>query len=104
MPSRRADPDAGWEWRERDLLLALKVTPRGGRDQWKEPRDGHVAVRLQAPPVDGKANQALIAFLATEFGVPRRQVRILAGESARYKRVLIEAPARLPGFIEAGTN
>ena len=60
--------------------------------------DGRLIVRLSAPPVDGKANAALLAFLAAEFGVGQRQVRILSGEKTRLKRILIQAPTRLPAL------
>jgi hypothetical protein len=50
-------------------------------------------VRLAAPPVDGKANEQLLAWLAGELKLPRRAVRLLRGESARRKTVEIDAPA-----------
>jgi uncharacterized protein YggU (UPF0235/DUF167 family) len=48
---------------------------------------------LQAPPVDGAANEALVRFLADEFGVPRRKVRIISGLGSRNKIVEVEAVA-----------
>jgi len=48
-----------------------------------------VLVRLSAPPVEGAANQAMIAFLAERLGVPRQSIRILNGEHARQKRLAI---------------
>ena len=49
-----------------------------------------IKVRLSAPPVDGAANEALVIFLAHIFAVPRRSVRILAGETSRSKVVEID--------------
>ncbi len=46
-------------------------------------------IRLQAPPVDGAANAALIAFLAETLGVRQRQVQILSGHTSRRKSVLV---------------
>ena len=46
-------------------------------------------VRLAAPPVEGKANEALVAFLAGRFAVPKRNVSIVSGEHSREKRVEI---------------
>jgi uncharacterized protein (TIGR00251 family) len=46
-----------------------------------------IRVRLTAPPVDGAANEALVAFLAERLGVSRRRVRILAGETGRQKTI-----------------
>ena len=51
-------------------------------------------IRLQAPPVEGKANKALIKFLAQEWGVPTRQLTILSGESHRMKRVRVQGLTR----------
>ena len=53
-------------------------------------------IRLAAPPVDGRANEALLAFLAEAFGVPARQVTLLSGATGRRKRVRIEAPRLRP--------
>ena len=47
-------------------------------------------VRLAAPPVDGAANEALVALLAEELEVPRRSIRIVAGGSARSKLVQVD--------------
>ena len=49
-----------------------------------------IAVKLAAPPVDGAANQALIAFLAVELGVGRSAVQIVSGEKSRLKTVRID--------------
>jgi hypothetical protein len=53
-------------------------------------RAGAILIRLAAPPVDGAANEALIAFLADTLGVPRRQITIVAGHTSRDKRVRID--------------
>lgn len=57
-------------------------------------------MRLRAPPVDGKANAKLTAFLAKTFDVPRRQVEIIRGAHSRSKVLRIECPAKLPASIE----
>lgn len=48
-------------------------------------------IRIQAPPVEGRANEALIGFLAGRLGVPKRDVRIVGGEHTRDKRVRVHA-------------
>jgi hypothetical protein len=53
-----------------------------------------VRVRISAPPVDGKANDELIRFLAEELGVPRSTVRLVSGASSRSKTIMISG-ARL---------
>jgi uncharacterized protein len=52
-------------------------------------RGGAILIRLAAPPVDGAANDALIAFLADALTLPRRNIQILSGEKSRDKRVAI---------------
>lgn len=53
-------------------------------------RAGVVVVRVTAPPVDGKANAALCAFLAERVGVPRSRVRVIRGMTSRDKLVRVE--------------
>ena len=47
-------------------------------------------IRLAAPPVEGAANEALVAFLSDALGLPRRSVTIISGDTSRDKRVRIE--------------
>lgn len=86
------------ERQDGDLLLRLRIQPRASRDEliWQDER---LRLRITAPPVDGKANAHLCAYLAKLFGVPRGQVELLSGESSRDKRVRIRQPRKLPpGF------
>lgn len=53
--------------------------------------DGKPKIQLKAPPVDGAANQALIAFLSKVYGVPKSAIRIELGASSRTKRVEVAA-------------
>lgn len=70
--------------------LAIRVTPRARRNEVAEVlNDGTVRIRLTAPPVEGKANQALIAFLSEILNVPKSHIEIVAGESGRDKLVSI---------------
>jgi len=52
-----------------------------------------LGVRLAAPPVDGRANQALVETLAAALGIPRSRVTIVSGQSSRQKVVLVETEA-----------
>jgi hypothetical protein len=73
----------------RDLVLELRVQPRAPRSGFAGVHGGRLRVRLQAPPVDGRANAALVEFLAEAFGVPRARVTIEHGLAGRDKRVRI---------------
>ena len=72
------------------MILELHVQPGAARTEFAGEHGGRLKLRLAAPPVDGKANAALVAFLAQYYGVPKRNVRIVAGASSRRKRILIE--------------
>lgn len=67
--------------------LSVRVIPRASKTQVAGERDQSLLVRLKAPPVEGAANDALVAFLAATLDVARRAVTIAAGERARAKRV-----------------
>jgi uncharacterized protein len=69
--------------------LRVKVKPGARVDELTELDDGTWQARVKAPPVDGKANAALIALLARHFGVPKSRVQIKSGASGRLKLVTI---------------
>ncbi|MGE0451037.1 MAG: DUF167 domain-containing protein [Vicinamibacterales bacterium] len=70
--------------------VQFRVIPRASRSTVAGVRDGRVLVRLAAPPVDGAANEALVALLSSLFEIPKRSVRIIAGERSRAKVVVLE--------------
>ncbi|HEX2568058.1 MAG TPA: DUF167 domain-containing protein [Polyangia bacterium] len=72
---------------EDGLLLEVQVVPRASRERIGPVIGGRIKVQLTAPPVDGAANEALVALLARALDVPRRQVRIVRGERGRKKTV-----------------
>jgi uncharacterized protein len=74
-------------------LLSIRVQPRAKRDEVVGERAGAIVIRLAAPPVDGKANAALTAFIAKAAGVPRSRVEIVRGASARDKVVRVTGVA-----------
>lgn len=71
--------------------LKIRVTPRAKRDEVITIlEDGTVKVRLTAPPVEGKANKALIKYLSGIFEIPRTRIEILTGFKSRNKLVYIQ--------------
>ncbi len=70
-------------------LLDVRLTPRASRGSVEVDGD-LVRVRVTAPPVDGRANAALVELLAKRLGVPKRDVAIVRGLSSRTKRVAVE--------------
>jgi uncharacterized protein (TIGR00251 family) len=71
------------------VRFTVRVQPRASTNELAGIHGDALKVRLTAPPVDGAANEALVIFLAKIFSVSRRDVRILAGESARSKLIEI---------------
>jgi uncharacterized protein (TIGR00251 family) len=92
---------AAWALRSDGLALAVRVTPRASRDSLTAGTAEHFAARLNAPPVEGAANAALIVLVAKMFRVPKRDVTLVAGETARLKRLHIAGDAALLAKIAA---
>jgi uncharacterized protein YggU (UPF0235/DUF167 family) len=80
------------------------LTPRAGADRVDGVVDGVLRARVAAPAVDGAANQSLVRLLADELGVPRRDVRLVAGATGRTKLIAVDGLsgerllARWPGL------
>ncbi len=81
-PELRADGDA--------VLLAVRVAPRAGRNAVEGVRNGRLLIRITAPPVDGRANEALRRLLAKALGVSAGRVTVAGGATSRDKLVRIE--------------
>jgi hypothetical protein len=66
--------------------------------------DDAVKLRLTAPPVDGKANKAVIAFLAKCFKIPKSAVQIRSGQQSRVKKILLNGveEERIRSLLEQG--
>lgn len=91
MAGRSADP---WRYSSDGISIALRVTPRGGRDDIdgiETLADGRsvVKVRVRAIADGGEANRAVTELLAKAFRVPKASVRILSGATSRLKQVAV---------------
>lgn len=76
---------------DRQHTLSVKVVPNASRSEfagWLA--DGSLKIRIQTPAQDGKANKALIAFLAKQTGVSKNQISIVRGETNRQKLIAFE--------------
>jgi uncharacterized protein (TIGR00251 family) len=91
---------ASWyQWDGANLILHLRIQPRASKDEFAGPYGNTLKIRLTAPPVDGKANEHLRAFLSEKFGVAKSQVTVLSGDASREKRVRISSPRQFPSNI-----
>jgi uncharacterized protein (TIGR00251 family) len=75
---------------KKGAALAVRVTPRASKNEIVDIlSDGTVKVHLTAPPVEGKANEALLKFLAKVLDVPLKQLEVVAGASSRDKLISV---------------
>lgn len=93
----RESEAAGPDWRaalsgsDGQVRVSVRVQPGASRTRIAGLYGARIKVAIQAPPVDGKANAALVAFVAQLLGVPRTRVEVGAGHTSRDKRVDIDA-------------
>jgi uncharacterized protein (TIGR00251 family) len=70
--------------------LAVRVTPRASRNEIVEVmNDGTIKIHIAAPPVDGEANEQLLAFLAEVLNIPKSRIEIVAGTTGRDKLISV---------------
>lgn len=91
---------------ERDggITIECFVAPRAKRNAIKGTRDGALAVSVQSPPIEGRANDALIEFLAKALDVPRRAISIIGGMSSRKKILLIQGITKNEALIRVAEH
>jgi uncharacterized protein (TIGR00251 family) len=90
-----------WRYSTAGISVAVRVTPRGGRDDidgLETLANGRsvVKVRVRAIAEGGQANRAVVELLAKALGVPRGQIRVLSGTTSRLKQIAVDGdPAKL---------
>lgn len=93
---------ADWyRWQGDTLLLYCYLKPRARNSGVIGLQQERLHVQVAAPPVDGRANTALCDFLASAFGVAKRQATLTSGTGARYKTVAVENPRQQPEWFTA---
>ena len=68
-----------------ETIIKIKLIPRSSRNEIIGKENDVIKIKLTAPPVEGKANKALVSFLAKKLGVPKRDIEIVSGERSREK-------------------
>ena len=90
-----------WRYSTAGISVALRVTPRGGRDDidgLETLANGRIVVKVRVRAVadGGEANRAVTELIAKALGVPKAKVRILSGTTSRLKQIAVDGdPARL---------
>jgi len=88
-----------YEWRDNSLFLELHLQPKASKDAVAGLHAQRLKITITAPPVDGKANAHLCAWLAKQFGVAKSRVHICKGELGRDKQIRIEQPSTQPDWF-----
>ena len=93
-----------WRYSAQGISIALRVTPRGGRDDIdgiETLANGRAVlkIRVRAIAEGGEANRAVMELLAKVLGVPRARVRLLSGATSRLKQVAVDGDPRMLGDI-----
>ena len=87
-----------------DIILKVYLQPKSSKNEVVGPyRDG-IKVKVTAPPIEGKANEALIRFLAKEFGISPSCIEILKGHHYREKILRISGPKNWRTFLPSLNN
>lgn len=76
------------------VRLHLFIQPKASKNEFVGVHDKELKIKITAPPIDGRANEGLIEFMSEIFGVPKRDVQLIRGESSRHK--VIEIPGLTP--------
>ena len=80
------------------ITLTLHIQPGAKRTEMAGLHGDALKIRLAAPPVDGKANEALLKFIARTLGLPRAAVHLKSGETSRHK--VVEVMGATPETVE----
>ena len=88
-----------YEWRGDDLLLNIHVQTRAKENSVTGLYGDRLKLRINAPPVDNKANQHIINYLAHEFNVKQSDLKLTSGLKHRDKQILIKQPGQLPDWF-----
>lgn len=88
---------AGWYQRSGDVItLVLHVQPGAKQTSVAGLHGEALKIRLAAPPIEGRANEALLRYIADRFGVPLRNVELKQGGQSRHKRIAVSGSGIAP--------
>ena len=87
-------------WREGHIVLPVRVTPNARKTEVLGWEENTLKIKLAAPPVDGKANKALCAFMADWLDIPKRDISLISGDTSRIKRLKIAVTEKQYAVIQ----
>ena len=74
-----------------EIILSIYLQPGAKKSEVSGMHDGHIKIKVNSPPVDGKANDALILFLSDFLNIPKSNIKIITGEKSRIKKLSIKS-------------
>ncbi len=83
--------DVVGQTRQGEVLLRVYVQPRASRNEICGVHGDALKVAITAPPLEGRANRAVIAFFCDCFSLPKKKIRLLSGEQSRYKTLVFSS-------------
>ena len=83
-----------------NLVLRCIVQPKASRDEITGVQDERLKIRITAPPVDGKANEHLIRYLASVLDLPRSRITLVNGDTGKRKTLRISGMTTLPPALQ----
>ena len=98
-PADRQD-DSFCYWDNDVLVLNVLGTPSAKRDVIGKPRGNQLKISVTAAPENGKATDYMVAFLSKQFGVKKKDIEVVYGQTNINKQLRIHSPKKLPGVIE----
>lgn len=71
------------------IFIGIYLQPGAKKSKVLGMHNGHIKIKVNSPPVDGKANEALILFLSEFLNIPKSMIKIISGEKSRIKKISI---------------
>jgi len=86
-------------WQNGELILQIKLQPKASFDAITGIIDDRIKIRLTSPPIDNKANQHLVQYLAKQFSIAKSNIEIIKGLQSRLKTLRIRSLEELPNCL-----
>jgi uncharacterized protein (TIGR00251 family) len=77
------------------MILNVEAKPNAKKNEYSVINENTIKVRIKAPPVDGKANEAIIEYLSEILGIAKSKIILLKGTTSKYKRFEVDAEEKL---------
>lgn len=100
MQARNATGDSFYCWDGDVLVVNILGKPGAKRDAIGEPLGNQLRVSVKAPPINGRATDSMVRFLASQFGVRESDIEVVYGREHVNKQLRIRAPRTLPAVFE----